>query len=55
MSVRDQRKPAAFRLDGGKAKDVKIVLGHVAPTPQMSADAAKELRGLGERVSRWCR
>jgi xanthine dehydrogenase YagS FAD-binding subunit len=36
---------AAFRLDGGKAKDVKIVLGHVAPTPLVSADAAKELEG----------
>ncbi len=35
----------AFKLDGGKAKDVKIVLGHVSPTPHLAADAAKGLEG----------
>jgi xanthine dehydrogenase YagS FAD-binding subunit len=35
----------AFRLDGGKAKNVKIVLGHVAPTPVVATAAAKELEG----------
>src|SRR5262249_41144438 len=35
----------AFRLDGDKAKDVRIVLGHVAPTPVVAADAAKALEG----------
>jgi xanthine dehydrogenase YagS FAD-binding subunit len=36
---------AAFKLDGGKARDVKIVLGHVAPTPILATDAAKRLEG----------
>jgi xanthine dehydrogenase YagS FAD-binding subunit len=35
----------AFKLDGGKASDVKIVLGHVAPTPHIAEDAAKALEG----------
>jgi xanthine dehydrogenase YagS FAD-binding subunit len=35
----------AFKLDGGKASDVRIVLGHVAPTPHVAADAAKALEG----------
>jgi xanthine dehydrogenase YagS FAD-binding subunit len=35
----------AFKLDGGKASDVKVVLGHVAPTPHISEDAAKVLEG----------
>lgn len=35
----------AFRLDGGKAKDVRIVLGHVAPTPHAATEAAKGLEG----------
>jgi xanthine dehydrogenase YagS FAD-binding subunit len=35
----------AFKLDGGKARDVKVVLGHVAPTPLVSEAAAKELEG----------
>ncbi len=35
----------AFSLDGGKAKDVKIVLGHVGPTPVVAEEAAKALEG----------
>jgi xanthine dehydrogenase YagS FAD-binding subunit len=35
----------AFRLDGGKARDVRVVLGHVAPTPLVSESAAKALEG----------
>ncbi len=35
----------AFKLMGGKASGVKVVLGHVAPTPHLAADAAKELEG----------
>jgi xanthine dehydrogenase YagS FAD-binding subunit len=35
----------AFNLDGGKATKVKIVLGHVAPTPHMAEEAAKVLEG----------
>jgi xanthine dehydrogenase YagS FAD-binding subunit len=35
----------AFKLDGGKASNVKIVLGHVAPTPLVATDAAKALEG----------
>lgn len=35
----------AFQLDGGKAKDVRIVLGHVAPTPHVAEAAAKALEG----------
>jgi xanthine dehydrogenase YagS FAD-binding subunit len=35
----------AFTGDGGKAKDVKIVLGHVAPTPLVAAAAARSLEG----------
>jgi xanthine dehydrogenase YagS FAD-binding subunit len=35
----------AFQLDGGKAKDVRIVLGHVAPTPHVAVAAAKGLEG----------
>lgn len=36
---------AAFKLDGKKASDVRIVLGHVAPTPHIAVDAAKALEG----------
>jgi xanthine dehydrogenase YagS FAD-binding subunit len=36
---------AAFKLEGGKASDVRIVLGHVAPTPHISEAAAKALEG----------
>jgi xanthine dehydrogenase YagS FAD-binding subunit len=36
---------AAFKLDGGKATGVKVVLGHVAPTPHVADAAAKELEG----------
>lgn len=35
----------AFQLDGGKATEVRIVLGHVAPTPHVAAAAAKALEG----------
>jgi xanthine dehydrogenase YagS FAD-binding subunit len=35
----------AFKFDGGKAGNVKIVLGHVAPTPIIAEDAAKALEG----------
>ena len=35
----------AFRMDGTKAKDVKVVLGHVAPTPLVSEAAAKAVEG----------
>jgi xanthine dehydrogenase YagS FAD-binding subunit len=36
---------AAFKLDGGKASDVRIVLGHVAPTPHVAEAAAKAVEG----------
>src|SRR5262249_49098221 len=35
----------AFRMDGDKAKDVKVVLGHVAPTPLLSEAAALSVEG----------
>jgi xanthine dehydrogenase YagS FAD-binding subunit len=35
----------SFRLDGDKAKNVKIVLGHVAPTPVLASSAATALEG----------
>ncbi|OAI53706.1 hypothetical protein AYO44_15695 [Planctomycetaceae bacterium SCGC AG-212-F19] len=35
----------AFTLTGGAASNVKIVLGHVAPTPMASEAAAKALEG----------
>jgi xanthine dehydrogenase YagS FAD-binding subunit len=35
----------AFKLSGGKASDVKVVLGHVAPVPHTSAEAAKAIEG----------
>ncbi|MBY0527357.1 MAG: FAD binding domain-containing protein [Gemmataceae bacterium] len=35
----------AFKADGGKATGVKIVLGHVAPTPLVVEAAAKEVEG----------
>jgi xanthine dehydrogenase YagS FAD-binding subunit len=35
----------AFKYDGNKAKDVKIVLGHVAPTPHVATAAMKALEG----------
>jgi xanthine dehydrogenase YagS FAD-binding subunit len=35
----------AYKLDGGKASDVRVVLGHVAPTPWPSAAAASALQG----------
>jgi xanthine dehydrogenase YagS FAD-binding subunit len=39
----------AFRLKDGKASKVKIVLGHVAPTPHIADKAAEALEG--EEVS----
>jgi xanthine dehydrogenase YagS FAD-binding subunit len=36
---------AAVRMDGGSARDVRIVLGGVAPIPWRSADAEQELEG----------
>ncbi|HEY7155126.1 MAG TPA: xanthine dehydrogenase family protein subunit M [Gemmataceae bacterium] len=35
----------AFKYDDKKATDVRIVLGHVAPTPHVAASAAKALEG----------
>src|SRR5438552_441208 len=35
----------AFKLDGAKAGGVKIVLGHVAPTPMIAEAAAQALEG----------
>jgi xanthine dehydrogenase YagS FAD-binding subunit len=35
----------AFKYDGNKATDVRIVLGHVAPTPHVAAEAAAALEG----------
>ncbi len=35
----------AFRLAGGKASSIKIVLGHVAPTPYVAEKAAMALDG----------
>lgn len=35
----------AFALDGGKASDVRVVLGHVAPVPYSAAKAAAALDG----------
>jgi xanthine dehydrogenase YagS FAD-binding subunit len=35
----------AFQLEGGKAKGVKVVLGHVAPTPHVAAAAAAAVEG----------
>jgi xanthine dehydrogenase YagS FAD-binding subunit len=35
----------AFSLDGGRASKVRIVLGHVAPTPVIAVNAAKVLEG----------
>lgn len=35
----------AFQYDGNKAKDVRIVLGHVAPTPRIAEAAAKAIEG----------
>jgi xanthine dehydrogenase YagS FAD-binding subunit len=35
----------AFNLDGNKANGVKVVLGHVAPTPRIAEAAAQALEG----------
>jgi xanthine dehydrogenase YagS FAD-binding subunit len=37
---------AALRIEGGIVKDAKIVMGHVAPTPWVSHEAADAIRGL---------
>ena len=34
-----------FKLDGNRASQVKIVLGHVAPTPHVAESAAKAVEG----------
>ena len=36
---------AALRIEAGAVRDAKIVLGHVAPTPWVSTEAAETLRG----------
>jgi xanthine dehydrogenase YagS FAD-binding subunit len=36
---------AAFESDGGKAKNARIALGHVAPTPILSEEATKAVEG----------
>ena len=36
----------AFELKGGRASKVRVVLGHVAPTPLVSTAAAKAVEGL---------
>jgi xanthine dehydrogenase YagS FAD-binding subunit len=36
---------AALRIEGGLARDVRIVLGAVAPTPWRSANAEREIEG----------
>src|SRR5262245_45138769 len=36
---------AALRIEGGVVRDAKVVLGHVAPTPWVSTEAAETLRG----------
>jgi xanthine dehydrogenase YagS FAD-binding subunit len=35
----------ALELDGGKAKNARVVLGHVAPTPLLSEAAGKAIEG----------
>jgi xanthine dehydrogenase YagS FAD-binding subunit len=35
----------AYRDGGGRAKDVRVVLGHVAPTPHVAGAAAKAVEG----------
>ena len=35
----------ACKLEGGRATDVQIVLGHVAPTPHVAEAAAKAIEG----------
>ena len=37
----------AFQQSGGKASGVRIVLGHVAPTPYIAEAAARALEGRG--------
>jgi xanthine dehydrogenase YagS FAD-binding subunit len=35
----------AFKLDGGKASNVRVTIGHVAPTPRVAESAAQALDG----------
>jgi xanthine dehydrogenase YagS FAD-binding subunit len=35
----------ALEMDGRLVKEARVVLGHVAPTPWLSLDAAQALRG----------
>jgi xanthine dehydrogenase YagS FAD-binding subunit len=35
----------AFKYEGGRATNVRVVLGHVAPTPHVAEEAAKALEG----------
>jgi xanthine dehydrogenase YagS FAD-binding subunit len=35
----------AMQMEGGKAKSVRVVLGHVAPTPLLSDEAAEAIEG----------
>lgn len=44
---------AALRIEGGVVRDCQIVLGHVAPTPWTSSEAANLLRGwsVDERLA----
>jgi xanthine dehydrogenase YagS FAD-binding subunit len=35
----------AFQLEGGKASNVRIVLGHVGPTPVLAEESAKTIEG----------
>ena len=37
----------AFELNGGKMAGVKVVLGHVAPTPLIADEAGRALQGQG--------
>jgi xanthine dehydrogenase YagS FAD-binding subunit len=41
----------AFKLSGSKASDVRIVLGHVAPTPWLASKAGKSLEGAEVTMS----
>ena len=47
----------ALKLDAGKASGVKIVLGHVAPTPRVAETAAQLLEGkeISLKKPRWRR
>lgn len=42
-----------MRLDGGVMRDVRVALGHVAPVPWLSAEAAARLEGQTPSVERF--